>query len=400
MPLRPTEMTPKAKVKILHNVHTWLPQTEIWAYTQIKYLPAGFETQVACRQTENLDQFGDIATIYCLRNRYSTIGYLLWRAFRATGFRRTGRWISEAIEEFKPNLIHSHFGNVGWEILPAIVDGTPHLVTFYGQDLSKLPKSQPKWKDRYKELFSRASGVLCEGEHMASCIEALGCDPAKIYVQRLGVQIDQIAYRPRMWNGRGPLRVLLAGTFTEKKGFPYAFSALGKLARALPVDITVIGDAPKFKDGRAEKQRMLKAIGDAGIEENVKFLGYQSHDAFFEQAYRHHVFLSPSVTATTGDTEGGAPVAIIEMTASGMPVISTRHCDIPGVIVDGKSGLLAEERDVDGLYDRLLWLASNTGRWKDMLDLGRAHVELNFDARRQGGKLAGIYLKTIGLKAL
>ena len=31
-------------------------------------------------------------------------------------------------------------------------------------------------------------------------------------------------------------------------------------------------------------------------------------------------------------------MVIIEMSASGMPVISTRHCDIPGVVLDGETG--------------------------------------------------------------
>jgi len=95
------------------------------------------------------------------------------------------------------------------------------------------------------------------------------------------------------------------------------------------------------------------------MEQLVRMLGYQSYKMLFEEVYMHHIFLSPSVTAKDGDAEGGAPVTIIEMAASEIPIISTKHCDIPGVILDGKTGLLAEKRDVDGLYERLLWLVSN-----------------------------------------
>jgi len=74
-------------------------------------------------------------------------------------------------------------------------------------------------------------------------------------------------------------------------------------------------------------------------------LGFQPHAILFEEAYKNHIFLSPSVTALDGDTEGGAPVTIIEMAATGMPIISTKHCDIPEVIKDGVTGFLANERD-------------------------------------------------------
>jgi colanic acid/amylovoran biosynthesis glycosyltransferase len=90
-------------------------------------------------------------------------------------------------------------------------------------------------------------------------------------------------------------------------------------------------------------------------------------------------------------------MTIIEMAATGMPVVSTKHCDIPGVILDGQTGLLAEERDIEGLYERLKWLAENSEKWQDMLDLSRKHLERNFDAKKQGSKLAEKY-REIGLK--
>ena len=57
--------------------------------------------------------------------------------------------------------------------------------------------------------------------------------------------------------------------------------------------------------------------------------------------------------AKNGDTEAGAPVAILEAHATGLPVISSYHADIPDVVVDGKSALLAPERDVGTLAKHL-----------------------------------------------
>jgi colanic acid/amylovoran biosynthesis glycosyltransferase len=107
-----------------------------------------------------------------------------------------------------------------------------------------------------------------------------------------------------------------------------------------------------------------------------------------EEAYRHHVFLSPSVTASDGDTEGGAPIALIEMAATGMPVVSTRHADIPEVLGDG---LLAPERDVDGLVACLRQLIDAPGSWESRAAVDRARVEREFDATIQGRALAAIY---------
>jgi colanic acid/amylovoran biosynthesis glycosyltransferase len=62
------------------------------------------------------------------------------------------------------------------------------------------------------------------------------------------------------------------------------------------------------------------------------------------------------VVAADGDSEG-MPVSILEASAAGLPVVSTRHAGIPEIVVDGETGFLVEERDVPGMakaMERLL----------------------------------------------
>ena len=96
-------------------------------------------------------------------------------------------------------------------------------------------------------------------------------------------------------------------------------------------------------------------------------MGYQPHSTFLREAYENHIFISPSITANDGDTEGGAPVSIIEMAASGMPIISTRHCDIPNVVIDNKTGWLTKERDAKGIYNCLKWIIKYPDKWLEKL---------------------------------
>jgi len=75
-----------------------------------------------------------------------------------------------------------------------------------------------------------------------------------------------------------------------------------------------------------------------------------------------------------------------------MPIISTRHCDIPEVTQDGVTGLLAEEKDVEGLLIHLE--ALNPKGWEPMLRASRQHIELEYDAR-QAESLARIYRELV-----
>lgn len=375
---------------VVHSVSTWLPLTETWIYNQVRHLPDSVESMVVCETTQNRDQF-PLPIIRSLSHAPR------WRYYwdtvlRKLRVRRHLGWLETQVTEHKADVIHSHFGNVGWTNMGASVAAKiPHVVTFYGYDVNYLPRQDPRWVVRYKALFDQVSLVLCEGDHMAESLTKLGCPRRKIRVHHLGVCVGEIRYEPRVYEPNGPLRVLLAASFREKKGLPYALEALGRIRRDTPVEITIIGDASHEVRSRAEKEKILSTISKYQLGSCVRMLGYQPHGVLFEEAYRHHVFLSPSITASDGDTEGGAPVTIIEMIATGMPVVSTTHCDIPGIIQHGVSGLLAPERDINTLVSHLRWLAEHPAQWEPMLAAGRDHVEAEFNALTQGRRLAEIY---------
>jgi colanic acid/amylovoran biosynthesis glycosyltransferase len=80
-------------------------------------------------------------------------------------------------------------------------------------------------------------------------------------------------------------------------------------------------------------------------------------------------------------------------------IVSTTHCDIPGVVIHEKTGLLASEHDVDALAAHLRWLVANTSRWPAMRQAARAHIEAEFDAQRQGERLAAIYREAVAVRA-
>lgn len=141
---------------------------------------------------------------------------------------------------------------------------------------------------------------------------------------------------------------------------------------------------------------VLAALEQRGLAERTRLLGAQPHASMMEEAYRHHLFLAPSVTARHGRTEGSAPVSLIEMAASGMLIVSSRHCDIPEVVLDRRTGFLAAERDVDGLLQCLLHATRVHADWPELLAPGRAHVESEFDAVVQGRRLAALYRDVAG----
>jgi colanic acid/amylovoran biosynthesis glycosyltransferase len=383
-----------SSVKVIHSASIWLLQTQTWIHNQVKYLPKDIESHIVCQSTENLDQFY-LPNIHVIRKK-SLLSRYGGSGLKGASPMARILWLWRMCQKIKPEIVHSHFGNMGWyDSLVVRLMKARHVVTFYGFDVNMLPTQKPIWRKRYQSLFNSADLFLCEGEHMAGCLAKLGCPPDKAKVHHLGVEVDKILFKPRKWRPGETLRVLIAASFREKKGIPYALAALGRLQEEISLEITIIGDATAEERDQEEKERIFGVIEMYEMQSKIKMLGFQPYSVLLEQAYGNHIFISPSVTASDGDTEGGAPVTIIEMAASGLPVVSTMHCDIPGVIEDGVTGLLAPERDVDGLVTHIRWLLESHDSWETMLKEGRKKIEREFDVRVQAQRLGEIYRKIL-----
>ncbi len=376
------------KLSVAHSVYMWLPMTQIWLFNQIKNMQ-NVHSIVLARQENKLNSF-PWQPIYTINEQERFI----FRVARRLGHRWHTANFHKAIISHSVKILHSHFGDIGWYDVPlAQKNNLKHIVTFYGADVNMLPTQRPAWQKRYRELFQRADLFLCEGPFMANTLIAKGCPPEKVKVHRLGVAVNEITYTPRKLKPGDPLKILIAGTFREKKGIPYALTAAGRLHQAgAKIQVTVIGDSARgLAMEEAEKQKILSVIEQYKLAPVVRLLGYQPYATLLAEAYEHHLFLSPSVEATNGDSEGGAPITIIDLMATGMPVVSTTHCDIPQVVLHEQTGLLAEERNVDQLVTHLEWFLQHPEKWEAMAANGRHHVEQKFNVQLQASALAERY---------
>jgi colanic acid/amylovoran biosynthesis glycosyltransferase len=103
-----------------------------------------------------------------------------------------------------------------------------------------------------------------------------------------------------------------------------------------------------------------------------------------------HLFILPSITAANGDQEG-TPVSLMEAQAAGLPVISTLHSGIPEVVLDGETGFLIPERDVELLSEKIMQLIEEPSLWGKMGHEGRKHMEQHYDIKKLNRQLEDLY---------
>ena len=362
----------------------FLPITETWIYSQIENL-SRYRPVVYAMETMNLDIFPTDK----IRRLASGVRFPLFSRLR---FHAS---LLIALAKDRPDLVHAHFGPSGYAFLLARrLLRIPLITSFYGYDINQLPQEHPEWKERYKALFRVGDLFLVEGAHMKHTLTASGCPEDRVLIQRLGIDLKKIRFAPRTQGADEPVKVLMAASFREKKGLVYGVEALGRIIKKRPglrLQMTILGDSSGNPREEIQKRKIIDSITRLGITDNIVMRGYVPYPAFLEELYRHHIFLAPSVHAADGDSEGGLPVSVLEASASGMPVVSTTHCDIPESIIDGETGYLAPESDVEALAAKLEVPVLNPASWERMGRSGRAHMETNYDVRIQAQRLEEIY---------
>jgi len=219
----------------------------------------------------------------------------------------------------------------------------------------------------------------------------LGCNPEKVVVHHIGIKLGKYEFRERKLNNK--IRLMACGRFVEKKGTPYAIQALKQVMSKTKADVhlTIVGDSDNKGTPTVEKRKILNYIDKYQVANAVTMTGYLPHDEVLKIAYDHHIFLAPSVHASDGDAEGGFPVILTEVLATGMPVVAFEHCDIPEIIQDGKSGFIVPERNVGALAEKLLYLIEHPQIWPEMGQAGRAQIEDNYDINMLNERLIRIY---------
>ena len=373
----------QAPIAVAHIVESYLGLTETFIYDPLTAFRR-VRPVVIARRLEHLDRF-PVPPGASLHRSPPARGTASWaiatlkRLLSSADTHLQGILRREGVR-----IVHAHFGPTACDVLDVIERARLPLVTsFYGYDLS-MKEVLAGYHERYRRLFEVGAAFLVEGSSMKGKLEALGCPSPKIRIHRIGIDLARCRVRERAAH-EGDAALLMCGRMVPKKGFPIALRAVAEArSRGARLSLRLIGDGPD----RPEVESLVRALSLDGA---VTILGSQPREIFLEELSRADIYLQPSLTAPDGDSEGGAPTTLLEAQACGLPILTTRHADIPEIVREGASALLVEEGDVEGLAANIAALAASPGRWTPMGRAGRAHVEAEHDIHRLTASLEDLY---------
>ena len=379
------------RLAVGHVIREYLPRSQTFVYTLLRH-QREFRPVVFAGKTTNLDEFPHealmrVGTEALPVHRRAALALLA--RMRGAGGAYEHRLL-RGLREQGCVLLHAHFAPTACRHLDIRSKaGLPLVTTFYGFDLGLTRAEGSPWREAYARLFAEGDAFVCEGPRMAEHVVSLGCPAHKVRVVKIGLDLSQFPFRPRQRTE--PLVLLQTGRFVEKKGIDVSIRAFAAARHRLgPAELWLIGDGP-------ERGALEGLAGELGLADRVRFLGLLSHEEYRRAIDRAHIGLQPSRTASDGDTEGGAPTVLLEMQAAGMPVVGTRHADLPTVVAEPDA--LVEEEDFEGLAEAIVRAAELTDAdWTARCERGRALMEAEHDGARTAASMETLYAELVGVR--
>jgi glycosyltransferase involved in cell wall biosynthesis len=274
---------------------------------------------------------------------YAADGMLLY------GARRFGREALSAIESFAPQIVHFHTDprNLGLGILASRRTGaelvfTDHLVRLRQTDYS--PHARFVLGTAYRRLYRRADvisvGPAVESFHR----EARLLNRSRQHLL-LENEIDLARFHPPPTPPPADVvEVIQVARINAVKGTDTVIRAFGRLTASARLRLTLVG--PDALDGAM--QRLADEVVPADRE--VRFLGPRDDVA--------ELLRGASVGVLVSRREG-LPLVLLEMMATGLPVIVSDIPELRAIVSHERDGLVVPVDDVDAVTTALQRLAGD-----------------------------------------
>jgi glycosyltransferase involved in cell wall biosynthesis len=194
----------------------------------------------------------------------------------------------------------------------------------------------------------------------------MGCPREKIHFSIYGADVKWSAIKPHFTK-----KIFLGiGRFTAKKAPQNTIRAFAEVVKTFP-------DAQLQLVGNGELLLLCQTIiKELGLSQNVQLLGNQTPEQIEGLMRNAIAFVQHSITPPDNDTEG-SPLAVIEAGMAGLPVISTLHGGIPDIVIEGKTGFLVAENDIQAMAEKMKLLAADLDFAKKMGDNAALHIATN-----------------------
>ena len=257
------------------------------------------------------------------------------------------------LARLRPDVVHANLA-VPWASATTLAAALalPRTRVVAVQQLPLRTVALPVWL-RTRALLRRLDAHVAVGEASCRRMEdwyALGRGSA-VSVPNCVPDVPLPARAAR--RPGAPLVVGSLGRLDGVKGYDLLLRALARLDGVRAV---VVGEG-------ATRPELERLAAELGVADRVELPGWADAPAALLPTF--DVFCLPSRSE-------GFPLSIVEAMLAALPIVATRTGSVPELVADGRTGLVVERDDVDGLVDALTRLRDDDALRARFGDAGRA----------------------------
>ncbi len=312
--------------------------------------PARFEMSVCVRSEEHSIAAPD----YRQPIKYKLID---WNS--RAGVVPTAWKLSRILREWKIDLLHAHHYDqavIGWLATKLYPKTKLVIGRHYSDSIYRLPQGRKaKMFLELEQIINRhAARIIVPSRLIFEILtERQNIDPSKIDVVHYGFVPEkyklpdarEIETLRREFEMDGRFVLGNFGRLHEEKGHRYLVEAAAILRQTIPnLLVLCVGEGP-------ERENIEKQIGELGVEENVKLIGWRT-DAMT-------IMSSVDVVVQSTLQEAFSQV-MVEALWMSKPLVITDVSGAPDIIRDGENGLLVPKANAAALAEAIRRLFENT----------------------------------------
>ncbi|MEX2591926.1 MAG: glycosyltransferase [Anditalea sp.] len=289
------------------------------------------------------------------------------------------------------DILHAHFGEIG--VIASkmksagLIPDTKLIVSFHGHDL--FPYKKRYYKEIYQIFNSTVSCLLVNSLYSRELLLDLFKGEVPISVLPLGIDTD--FFNPSFEHLKTrEIRIVFVGRFVYLKGAISMVDIFDRIHERYPeARLIMIGDGE-------EQSSVVNTIGELMLKHVVELKGAMTQGGVRDVMISSDIFIFPGRTDIVfqgADTQG---VVVQEAQAAGLPVVCA---DIGGIrygMIDGQTGFLIPENDIEKFVEVISHLIENPSLRMKMSEAAREYVVENFDANLICDRLMEIYNTVLG----